>query len=62
MKGAWILHHKDTGEDCICSSLPVVFTLAPDLEVYRNRIYRMAGMENEDYVLKHCPMFRPSDV
>lgn len=62
MKGAWLLHHKDTGEDYICSSLPVVFVIAPQLKDHQNLIYRRGGMENQDYVVKRCPMFRPEDV
>jgi len=62
MRGAWLLHHKATGEDYICSSLPVVFVIAPQLKRHSSRIYKGSGMENEDYVLKRCPMYRPEDV
>jgi len=62
MNGAWILKTKIDGKDCVCSSLPVVFAVAPELKPHSSRIYKNGGMENELYVLKRCPMYRPQDV
>ncbi len=62
MNGAWILTTKTDSKDRVCSSLPVVFALAPKLKPHSSRIYKNGGMENDDYVLKRCAMYRPQDV
>lgn len=62
MKGAWILRNLDTGRDCICSSLPVVFLIAPVLEQHQRRIYRDGGITSDGYDLKRCRMYRKTDM
>jgi hypothetical protein len=62
MKGAWLLHHKATGEDCVCSSLPVVFVIAPQLKRHSSRNYRAGNWEDESLRVLRAEMFRPEDV
>lgn len=62
MKGAWLLKDKQNGESCCCSSLPVLFRIAPDLEQYKNKIYKLGGYENEAYKVARLAFIRPEDV
>jgi len=62
MKGAWIVENKAMGSSYVCSSLPVVFALNPELRPHKNTIYRAGNWEDESLRVLRAEMFRPEDV